>query len=219
MDKQRVLLATTNPAKLERLRWILDGLDIETATPDDLGLPQAPPEEDGATHEENARIKAESWSRAASMPALATDGGLDIPALGGRWESLLTHRFAGDEADDAARLERLLDLMAPLSGSQRTASWVEAVAVAENGSTLASWSVEGATGILADSSGRGPAVPGFWVFSAWYFPRLGKTYNELTEAERDVLNDHWSRLRPLVRGFFIDRFSLTLNPSPEGRGG
>ncbi len=202
MNNHKVLLATTNPAKLERLKWILEGLDLETATPDGISLHPEPPQETGATHEENARLKAEFWSKVASMPALASDGGLVVPAFGERWESLLTRRFAGEEAADEARLDRLLDMMAPFSGSQRTASWVEALAVADKGRTLASWSVKGATGVLADSTGHGPVVPGFWVFSLWYFPHLGKTYNELTEAEKEGLNDHWSQLKSLVEGFF-----------------
>ena len=104
MAMQKALLGTTNPAKLERLGWLLEGLPIETVAPSSLGLSRFDPKETGATHEENARLKAEAWSQAAGLPALASDGGLVIPALGDDWLSLHTHRFAGEDADDDARI-------------------------------------------------------------------------------------------------------------------
>ena len=204
MSAERILLGTTNPAKLEKLRWLLEGLPLEPVSPRDLGMAGRGPDEDGPTHLETAVAKAREWSLAAGLPAISTDGGLVIPALGAGWRSTLTHRFAGEGADDPARVSRLLELMAPHSGDGRRASWVEAVAVADGESSLASWEVAGADGVLLEAP-SGPAVPGFWVFSLWYFPRLGKTYNELDQGELESLDDHWTHLRALVRGFFMDR--------------
>lgn len=204
MNAERILLGSTNPAKLEKLRWLLEGLPLEPVSPRDLGMAGRGPDEDGPTHLETAVAKARAWSLVAGLPAISTDGGLVIPALGDGWRSTLTHRFAGEGADDPARVSRLLELMAPHSGDGRRASWVEAVAVADGARSLASWEVPGAEGRLLEAP-SGPAVPGFWVFSLWYFPRLGKTYNELDLAELESLDDHWTRLRALVRGFFMDR--------------
>ncbi|HLF04900.1 MAG TPA: non-canonical purine NTP pyrophosphatase [Dehalococcoidia bacterium] len=196
-----ILLATTNPAKQQALRELLAGLPLRLVTPKELGLSSGPDEE-GETHEAIARLKAREWSLAASMLAIATDGGLVIPALGGRWESRFTHRFAGPAADDAERLRRLLELMRPYRGAEREASWVEALAIADRGKVLASWELTGGAGVIAESAEGSPCVPGFWAFTVWYFPRLGKTYNQLSPAERDALGDHWSRLRGLVQEFF-----------------
>jgi XTP/dITP diphosphohydrolase len=196
-----ILLATTNPAKQQALRGLLEGLPLRLVTPQELGLDSAP-EEEGETHEAIARLKAREWSLAGSMLAIATDGGLVIPALGGRWESRFTHRFAGPAADDAERLRRLLELMRPYRGAQREASWVEALAIADRGEVLASWELTGGVGVIAESAEGSPYVPGFWAFTVWYFPHLGKTYNQLSPEERDALGDHWSRLRGLVQEFF-----------------
>ena len=91
------------------------------------------------------------------MLVIASDGGLVIPALGDNWESRYTHRFAGPAADDRERARRLLEVMGPLRGDERSASWVEAVALADRGEVLASWSLTGATGYIveADAAGRG----------------------------------------------------------------
>lgn len=196
-----ILLGTTNPAKQQALRELLAGLPLRLVTPGELGMHSAP-EEVGETHEAIARLKAQEWSLYASMLAIATDGGLVIPALGARWESRYTHRFAGPAADDAERLRRLLELMHPYRGQQRAASWVEALAIADKGEVLASWELAGGAGVIAESAEGSSYVPGFWAFTVWHFPHLGKGYNQLSPQELDALGDHWSRLRGLVQGYF-----------------
>jgi XTP/dITP diphosphohydrolase len=76
----RLILATGNPHKLEELRRILPGLEIDVLGRDD------PPPEDGATFEDNARIKAR-FARAhldATAWAVGEDSGIEATALGGR---------------------------------------------------------------------------------------------------------------------------------------
>ena len=199
--KTPILLGTRNPAKQDTLRWLLEELPLSPVTPDQLGL-QAAPEETGDSHEAIARVKAQDWSRAGSMLALASDGGLLIPALGSRWESRYTHRFAGPAADDARRQDCLLELMRPYRGDNRKATWVEALAVADQGRLLASWELKGATGTIADRQAGPPQTSGFWACSLWYFPECDKTYNQLSPQEREKLDDHWVRLRRLIQGFF-----------------
>ena len=201
MDDPPILLGTTNPAKQRKLSWLLRGLPLKQVTPQELGSTQAEPRESGDTHEKVARQKAVAWSDAASGLAISSDGGLVIPALGKRWESLHTRRFAGIDADDQARRDGLVELMQPYHGDERRASWVEALAIADGGRTLASWQVEGPSGVLPEEPRPGPAVSGFWAFSIWYFPELRKTYDQLTEEELEHLGDHWSQLRLSVVGF------------------
>ena len=204
MSDVNILLATTNPAKQRALLRLLEGLPLRPMTPEEAGLAGfSVSEEEGSSHEEIARLKAEEWSKAAGVTAISSDGGLVIPALGQRWESLFTHRFAGEDADDHTRLERLLELMRPYKSEARRASWVEALAMAEGGRTLASWQVDGASGLLLEGLDSRPLVPGFWVFSLWYFPHLGKTYNDLNEDELAGLNDHWAQLKSLVGSYFL----------------
>ncbi len=205
--KTPILLGTSNPAKQDTLRWLLEGLPLDPMTPGQVGL-HAAPEESGDTHEAIARVKARYWSGAGSMPALASDGGLVIPALGSGWESRYTHRFAGPAADDTGRQERLLELMRPYRGEQRKAAWVEALAVADQGWLLASWELQGATGIIADRPAAPAQPPGFWVFPLWYFPEFDKTYIQLSLQEREELDDHWVRLRRLVQCFFRRRLEI-----------
>ncbi len=215
-SKTRILLATGNPAKQATLQWLLEDLPLVTVTPGELGLTSVPDEE-GETHQAIARQKACAWSRGASMLVIASDGGLVIPALGTDWESRFTHRFAGAAANDQDRLRSLLELMQPYQDAEREASWIEAVAIADRGRILTSWELTGATGLISDvpteDRGGDQAVEGFWVFSVWRFPELGKYYNQLSEGERMSLDDHWTQLRAKVQRYFQKEFQRPSPPS------
>jgi XTP/dITP diphosphohydrolase len=74
------VLASGNPHKLEELRAALPGWQIELVDAEE------PPLEDGATYEDNARIKAR-WGREHAPPdawAVGEDSGIEAVALGGR---------------------------------------------------------------------------------------------------------------------------------------
>jgi hypothetical protein len=104
--------------------------------------------------------------------------------------------------------------MRPYRGLAREASWVEALAIADRGQVLASWELRGGPGVIAESPDDSPLVPGFWAFSVWFFPQFGKSYNQLTPQEREALDDHWTRLRPMVRRFLHGHPARTLQGEP-----
>lgn len=196
-----ILLATGNHAKQETLRWLVEDAPLNPVTPAEAGV-SADPDESAETHLAIAEDKAREWSEEGQMLVIASDGGLVIPALGDNWESRYTRRFAGPAADDRERARRLLEVMEPLQGEGRSASWVEAVAVADRGEVLASWDLTGATGYIVNEMPTEVDTSGFWVFSLWRFPRFGKIYHDLTAEEKESLDDHWTRLRDLVQEFF-----------------
>ena len=65
-EHSQILLATGNPAKQETLRWLLEGLPLAAITAEELGISSVS-EEEGETHLEIARSKAQEWSLASSM--------------------------------------------------------------------------------------------------------------------------------------------------------
>ncbi|MBI4338243.1 MAG: hypothetical protein HY683_10500 [Chloroflexi bacterium] len=200
MGQRRVLLASTNPAKRAKLRWLVAGLGLEVEGPD-ASIAGPALDEAGRSHRENAALKAVAWSRAYPGLTIASDGGLVIPALLGRWNSLRTSRFAGPGASDVQRADALLRLAQSLSGDERTAHWEEAVAVASQGLLLKTFSSRSGPGLLLAAPPSGGLVPGFWAASLWHFPSLGKTYVRLTARELRQIGDHWSKLRPRVRRY------------------
>ncbi len=98
---QRLLIATTNPAKLAEYRLILRdvGIELELVSLSDVGISESP-DETGATFTENALIKARFYFERARIATLADDGGLEIDALGGE-PGVRSHRWLGSGGDDS----------------------------------------------------------------------------------------------------------------------
>ncbi len=108
---RKLLLATGNPGKLREMRALLGDLPVQLLDPDSLGL-KLQVEESEQDYAANARLKATTFARASGLWALADDSGLEVEALGGG-PGPRSARLAGPEADDEARRQRLLELLAP----------------------------------------------------------------------------------------------------------
>jgi inosine/xanthosine triphosphate pyrophosphatase family protein len=149
-------IAGGNPAKAAALKRVAAILKIRCAR-----RVLAPTEERGPTFEDNAREKALAASRVApGALTLASDGGLEIPALGAAWNPLRTARFA-EGAAPLAKAAQLVGLMQGLRADDRAVRWTEALAVAREGSVLASWTAQGPLCYVATAA---PAKAGpFWV--------------------------------------------------------
>lgn len=195
------LLATTNAAKLERLRWLVEGLPYRLLTPRDLTSLEYPdvPEDEG-DFAANAAQKAGRWSAAAGgILTLASDGGMAIPALGTRWNAVRTRRQAGAGASDDDRIRHLLNLMRGMHGEERRVVWHEAIALARAGVVLAAWVEQGDGGLVVEEAPDVGAERGFWTERVRWYPALGKRLCELTDQERERVHDVWPRLRSRIR--------------------
>jgi inosine/xanthosine triphosphate pyrophosphatase family protein len=177
-----IVLGTANAAKQEQLRWLLSGLPL-----DPVLVPPLPVAEDAPDLAGNAAAKALAYS--AGGLAIASDGGLEAPALGPAWDPVLTRR------QGQSRLRELASGLA-----DRRAHWSEAVAIAEGGQVLAVWTESGTEGALAREPWPPPSD--FWVWDIFLFPSLGKTWAALTASERDLVDLTWTRLRERVQAFF-----------------
>jgi XTP/dITP diphosphohydrolase len=124
----RVVLASANPGKLRELGALLAPHGLELISQRSLGIESA--EESGSTFLENALLKARHAARAARLPALADDSGIEVDALGGR-PGVWSARFAHPGASDAQNLALLLKELAGVAAERRTAryqcvvAWVE----------------------------------------------------------------------------------------------
>jgi len=120
---QRVVLASGNAGKLRELHALLGGLGIELVSQRELGVSDA--EETGLSFVENALLKARHACATTGLPAIADDSGIEVDALNGE-PGIYSARFAGvsgetREVADAANNALLLDRLAGLKGSERSA--------------------------------------------------------------------------------------------------
>jgi len=164
------VLASGNPHKLGELRRALPTAEIDL-----LEAPGAAPPEDGATYEDNARIKAR-WARphaAGAAWAVGEDSGIEAAALDGR-PGVHTARWAA--GDPVGRM-----LQALAGREERSARYVCAiVALGADGTELV------ARGILDGTVARAAAGAAGFGFDPVFVPR-GETR---TVAE---LGDDWKR--------------------------
>lgn len=116
----KVVLASANAGKLRELDALLEPLGWELLLQRELGI-ESPPET-GSTFVENALIKARHAARAARLPALADDSGIEVDALGGA-PGVWSARYAGEDATDLENLAKLLEALQGVAPERRTARY------------------------------------------------------------------------------------------------
>ncbi len=198
----KILIATTNPGKLRDFTAVARKFDIDVAGfPSLASLPAVA--EDGPTFEENARKKAEHYSRFSSGElVLADDSGLEVDALDGapgihsaRYAALAAGK-AGNSSDAENRTRLLRDLSG-VPDRRRNARFVCVIAAARDGKTLASFSGDAAGVILRAERGTG----GFGYDPLFNVPELGKTFAELTNEEKAAISHRGRAFRKFLEWY------------------
>ena len=115
----KLILASNNKNKLKELKEKLSKFNIEVISQKEAGF-DIEVDETGTTFEENAILKAEAIYNEIRKPVLADDSGLEIDALGGQ-PGIYSHRFAGENATDEDRINKVLTLMKDVEEEKRTA--------------------------------------------------------------------------------------------------
>jgi XTP/dITP diphosphohydrolase len=116
----RVVLATGNAGKLRELRAILAPWQVAVSPLSDFSTAAA--DETGLTFVENAILKARFAARAAGLPAIADDSGLEVDALHGA-PGIHSARYCGAVADDEANNRKLLRELENVADDARTARY------------------------------------------------------------------------------------------------
>jgi len=134
----KLFLASSNAGKLAEYRALAttsaDSFPVELALLS--GFDTLPAfEENAPTFAENAAGKALHYSRLQDGLVFADDSGLVVPALGGA-PGVHSARYAGPQATNSQRIEKLLGELRGKTGSQRAAYFVCAIALAERGRAL-----------------------------------------------------------------------------------
>lgn len=183
---KQVFIATSNAGKLRDFAGAAAAHGVEIVPiPNFAAL--TPVVEDGETFEENARKKAEQYSRALpGQIVLADDSGLEVDALNGapgvhsaRYAAAEPHK-AGENTDDDANNARVLRELAGVPEERRTGRFVCVITAARDGQALAVFRGIAEGRILDHLRGNG----GFGYDPMFYFPEIRKTFAELTPEEK-----------------------------------
>jgi XTP/dITP diphosphohydrolase len=115
---KKVVLASGNKGKLKELQSRLGELDFDVLPQSQFNIPDA--DETGLSFIENAILKARHAAKLSGLPAIADDSGLEVDCLQGQ-PGIYSARFSGDNANDKSNNAKLLELLAGVPDSQRSA--------------------------------------------------------------------------------------------------
>jgi XTP/dITP diphosphohydrolase len=193
-EARRVVVATTNPHKIEEFRQILAGLPVELVNPADLNVRVAV-EETGATFAENAVLKAIAYADEAGMLALADDSGLEIDALGGE-PGIYSARWAGEGVSYPERFRILEERLVGVPDECRTARYRCVVALAEPAPRGLCEVTEGTVEGRISREARGTG--GFGYDPIFYVPEERRTFGEMSAEEKHRIS-HRARAAAAAR--------------------
>lgn len=187
----KILLATGNAGKVRDFGGMQPELHV-ALLPEYASVPVAP--ELGRSFEENARQKAEYYSRLTSEWVLADDSGLEVDALGGD-PGVDSALYAGRHGDDEANNQLVLERLRGIPAEQRGGRFVCVLALARGGQTAVTFRgvVEG----LILTAPRGDN--GFGYDPLFYSPEAGRGFGELTAEEKARYSHRGRAVRELLK--------------------
>lgn len=152
-----------------------------------------PPEETGATFEENATLKAEHAAKELNHWVIADDSGLIVPALNGD-PGVRSARFAGNDATDLENRKKLLENMQHLLDDDRQAYYECAIALAspQGLKKCVKGSCEG--NLLTKDRGGG----GFGYDPLFIKNGYSKTFAELGESVKNRISHRRKALDKII---------------------
>ncbi len=208
----KILMATSNPHKVEEIRQTLASpavplrialIDLKT-----YGAFLAEPVEDQPTFEGNAILKARYYAAATGLWCLADDSGLEVDALGGepgvrsaRYAGLTGPRLIVDPANNRLLMHNLG--LTPIA--RRTARFVCAMALCKPGEdepvAVVRGTVEGRI-LTQDEAGeesRGWGGNGFGYDPLFYIEDMGKTTAQLSPDEKNAISHRGQATRLMAK--------------------
>ena len=200
----RLFLASSNPGKLREYREMAEmhgagAVELELF-PQFFERPTF--SESAPTFAENAAGKALHYSRFTELPVMADDSGLEVAALGGA-PGVRSARYAGAEASQAERNAKLQEELrlasltragAKNAAVDRSARFVCVIAVAARGRVAAVLSSDVLGEIVEGARGEG----GFGYDPLFFFPPLGKTFAEMSPAEKNIYSHRGKAFRKML---------------------
>lgn len=205
----KLLIATTNPAKLAEFKRLLKDLPLELVSLSDVSI-AADVEETGNSFEENAILKAKFYHDLSGLPTIADDGGVEIDILNGE-PGVHSRRWAGpennivhDQASDDRLIEFTLGKLQGLSLKDRGAQMRAIVAyVNQNGDVYTGEGI--VRGIIAEHADTRRNT-GFPFRSLFFLPEINKFYNHdvLTPEENERFNHRRKALDKLKEQIIME---------------
>ena len=185
----RIIFATGNKDKVREIKGIFGDLPYEILTMKEVGI-DVDPEENGATFEENALIKARAVAEFSGDIVMADDSGLEIDYLD-KAPGVLSARFMGQDTSYDVKNNALLEKLNGVPFEERTARFVCAIAAVLPDGT--EYVVRGTMeGYIGDKIA---GENGFGYDPIFFLKEYGCTSAEISEEEKNAISHRGNALR------------------------
>ena len=180
--KNRILFATGNHGKMKEIKMIFSDMDVELLSLEDAGI-EIDIEENGASFEENAILKAKAIAAIRNEVVLADDSGLVIDALNGE-PGIFSARYMGENTSYHIKNNNLIQRLDEKNEKDRTAHFVCAIAaVFPNGEVAVTrGSMDGL--IAHEEAGEN----GFGYDPIFYLPEYNCTAAQLSADQKNRIS-------------------------------
>jgi len=190
MKNKEIIVATSNPHKMEEYRLMLEPLGYKLHSLKDLNL-QLDVEETGSTFEENSLIKAKYIANLVpDKMVISDDSGLEIKSLNG-FPGIYSARFMegsaySDKCDEI--IKRLKDF------EDKTANFTTVISLVNYGKKDYTFEGKVFGKIVQTSQGTN----GFGYDPIFYSDELKKTFGESTTEEKSSISHRGRALKKMV---------------------
>ncbi|MEH7019341.1 XTP/dITP diphosphatase [Priestia megaterium] len=189
---REIIIATKNAGKVKDFETLFSPKRFKVKSLLDFpGIEDV--EETGVTFAENATLKAEAISSALNKPVIADDSGLAIDALNGE-PGVYSARYAGENKDDNANIEKVLQKLNDVPFEKRTARFHCALAIAVPGkrTEIVEGTCEGH--ILEEKRGEN----GFGYDPIFFVEKWRCSMAELTKGQKNQISHRANALKKLA---------------------
>jgi len=189
---REIIIATKNAGKVKDFETLFSPKGFKVTSL--LDFPEIEDvEETGVTFAENATLKAETISSALNKPVIADDSGLAIDALNGE-PGVYSARYAGENKDDNANIEKVLQKLHDVPFEKRTARFHCTLAIAVPGkrTELVEGTCEGR--ILEEKRGEN----GFGYDPIFFVEKWNCSMAELSKEQKNQISHRANALEKLA---------------------
>ena len=188
---KELIVASTNQGKIKEIKSMLQDIDIQVLSMNDVLDKEIDIEETGTTFKENALIKAQTISDLTNKIVLADDSGLEVDALD-KQPGIYSARFLGHDTSYDIKNQYIIDAV---KGKDKTARFVCAMALV----------IPGEEPILIEETFEGTindciaGENGFGYDPIFYFPPCQKTSAQMSLEEKNQYSHRAKALKKLYQ--------------------
>jgi XTP/dITP diphosphohydrolase len=191
----KLLLATTNPGKIQEYLELLADVPFTLTTPNVENI-YGDVEETGLTFKENALLKAHYFMEESGLMTISDDSGIEVDYLGGK-PGIHSARYGGPGLNDTDRVNLLLSELTGVPWEQRTARFQCVIAIVWQSKTTIT--MEGSCEGYISYEPKGEN--GFGYDPIFFYPAMSRTFGELDATTKHHLSHRGEASRKVIQWF------------------